>query len=174
MLLNELDGYVEARNDLQDQLNKTDSRTTMLLQIDEWQRATLEKVIQTADQARQQVKKLLSSDREEIERRFREFSSKLNHLKETEDFVEDELTQLKELVHIFKQDLKQLSESPSVELHIEQSDQIFWNRLIYVKDHSTATITTTTTWSEQDEQQAIGELINNFICTNNLHFSYEP
>jgi DNA repair exonuclease SbcCD ATPase subunit len=156
-LLKELDGYVEERNTLQDQINKADPHNAILLQIDEWKKTMIEKVTQVAEQARNQVT-VPSTKRADIATKLKELSDKLSYLKETEDFVEDDLKQLKEMTDKLRQDIEKATELPSLELHIDESEQINWNRLIYVKEKPA------TTENEQNQQQTTGELINKFIC----------
>lgn len=134
-LVDELNVYIEERNLLQDQVNKIeyydDNRGVILLRIDEWQRNMIEKVHQVAEQARQQVKQP-SPKRAELASKLAKFSERLVHLRETEDLVEDDLRQLSETVDELKQDFKLLTEPLSMELHLEQSDKIAWDRLISV------------------------------------------
>lgn len=84
MLSKELDGLLRDRNCLQDQINKADhhhdSCSPLLLQIDEWQREAIKKVTEVAEQARQQVVKLLTSKRVEIRTRLRQLSDELGCL----------------------------------------------------------------------------------------------
>jgi chromosome segregation ATPase len=162
-LVHELDGYVEERNTLQGQINKIDSCDAILLQIDEWQQTMVERVIQAAEQVRQKIN-VSSAKRAEITIRFKEFSHKLGYLKETEDFVEDDLTEVKDMTDKIKQDLEKLIELPSFELHIEENEKIAWDRLIYLKEKP-ASIE-----NKQNQQQTTGELINKFICVS-IHIS---
>ncbi|CAF4770483.1 unnamed protein product, partial [Rotaria socialis] len=140
MLFKELDKLVGDRNCLQDQINKADhqndSCSPLLFQIDEWQRATIKKVTEVAEQARQQVVKLLTSKRVEIRSRLRQLSDELGCLKKREDLVEQDLARLKEMICALKHDLEQLPETPSIKLYIAQSDQITWSRLIFAEDNS--------------------------------------
>lgn len=163
-LFKELDGLLGDRSYLQDQINKADhhndSRSQILLQIDEWQRATIKKVTEAAEQARQQVVKLLSSRQVEIRTRFRQLSDELDCLKEREDLVEQDLTRQKEMIRALKQDLEQLPETSSIKLHTEQSDQITWSRLIYAEDNSD------NTGKKQDQQLLTSKLIIKFTCGN--------
>ncbi|CAF3550499.1 unnamed protein product [Rotaria sp. Silwood1] len=157
-LLNELDEYIEQRNTLHDQIDKIDQRgelcNTILLQIDEWQKATIEKVTQRAERIREQIVNLLSPNKVEITSRLKKLSDKLIHLKETEDFLEIDLTQVEEMINALKQDCKRLSELPLVELHVEQNDQTVWDRLIYVEEKIA------TSGNKHDEQLAVGEAIS--------------
>ncbi|CAF1254542.1 unnamed protein product [Adineta steineri] len=118
--------------------------------------------MQVAEQVRKQIK-VPSLKRAEILTRFIEFRDKLGHLKETEDFIEDDLSRAKEAIDKFKQDLKELDESPSLELYMEQNTPIAWDRLIYVKEIPAAVE------NKQEQQQATSELIKKFICRDTAH-----
>jgi uncharacterized protein (DUF3084 family) len=136
-LLNEVEVICGDRNDLQDKINKAtqnkDSHSPLLARIDEWQGTTIEKVKQVAEQARNEAKRLLDSKRTEITSQFEKFSKELVQIKETEDFVEQDLVRLKQTVHQLNQSLKELAQPSTIELHTEQSDRIEWNCLIYVE-----------------------------------------
>jgi chromosome segregation ATPase len=137
-MANQLDGFIENRNELQEQINKvTDEkgfRSPLLAEIDDWQRTTIEKVEKVAKQARQQVIELLNSKKVNIKSRFANFSQELIQLKETEDFVEYDLKRLEQTVHQLNEELTRLSAPPEIELCMEQSNQIAWDTLIYVKE----------------------------------------
>ncbi|CAF3806956.1 unnamed protein product [Adineta steineri] len=138
-LLNELNVYIEEHNVLQELFNNSDyyedTRSDIISQIDEWQRIMIEKVMQVAEQTRQQVK-LSSPRRTDVTTRFKKFSERLTHLKQTEDLVEDDLRQLKDTIFELKHEMNQMNEPSSVELYVEQDDQIQWDRLISVKRKS--------------------------------------
>jgi len=137
----EMDVIIGDRNDLQEKINKAsqhkDSHSPLFAQIDGWQQNTIEKVKEAAEQARQQLKKILYSKRIEITTQFEILSQELVQLKETEDFVEHDLTRLKQKIQQLNQDLKLLNQPPAIELHTEQSDRTVWNRLIHVDEKST-------------------------------------
>ncbi len=154
-LVNELDILVEDRNTLQEKLNKVtrqnDSPSPILSQIDEWQRATIEKVKQAANQARQQVTRILDFKHSEIAASFEKFSKELVHLKETEDFYHDDLTRLQQMLLVLNEDLKQLAQPSTIVLHTEQTNQLVWNHLIYVEQKSADAT------NKPRERQATGE-----------------
>jgi uncharacterized phage infection (PIP) family protein YhgE len=137
-IVTEMDGIVEERNQLQDKINKAaqrnDQRSPLITKINEWQETTIEKVKQVAAQAREQVVRLLTSKRAKITTDFQAFSQELADLKETENFVEHDLTRLKQMIEQFHHDLKQSVQPTTIELHTEQSDGIDWNRVIYVEE----------------------------------------
>jgi hypothetical protein len=155
-LFTKMDGVVEERNKLQDEINKTaqrnDQRSPLITKINEWQEATIEKVKHVAAQARQQVVQLLSSKQVQITTEFQTFSQELAHLKETENFVEHDLTRLKLMIEQFHQDLKQSVQPTTIELRTEKSDGIDWNRVIYIEEKRFQTV------NQQQQPRAAGKL----------------
>ncbi|CAF1254625.1 unnamed protein product [Rotaria sordida] len=113
--------------------------SVVLMEIDDWERTTIEKVKTVAEQARQQLIKLPKSKKVETESRFEKFCQDLISLKETGDFVEHDLKYLQQTVDQLHQDLKRLTESFELELCTEQSNQIKWDTLIYIKEKPTYT-----------------------------------
>jgi vacuolar-type H+-ATPase subunit I/STV1 len=157
-LNNELYGYIEDRNTLQEKISKPNQQknicSPLLLQIDEWQQQTIEKVKQAAEQARQQVMQILNSKGTEITSEFEKLSQELIQLKETEDFTEQDLKRLKQTINRLNEDLKQLAQAPTIELHREESQKIAWNCLIYVEDKTNYPA------KQQGQQRVMGELIS--------------
>ncbi len=153
-LLNDLDVLAEDRNGLQEKINQAIQQNPppdrLLSQIDEWQKATIEKVKHAADQARQQVNTILNARRSVILSKFEKFSKDLIHLKETEEFVHDDLTRLQGMIQDLNQDLQQLAHPSSIELCTEESNQVVWNCLIYVEQ------TPTHTQNQQRFEERIG------------------
>ena len=129
------------RSTLQDKIQQAkqakDVRSPLLAQIDEWQLATIARVKAVAEQARVQVEELLESKRTKLGNDFKRFSHELLEFKETENFVEHDLTRSKRLLQQLNHDLKQWHQPLTVEIHTEQSKRIAWSRLIYAEDKST-------------------------------------
>jgi len=161
ILFNEMDSIIAHRNSLLDRIKKAtqhkDSHNPLLAQIDDWEKMMIEKVKIVAENTRQQVTQLVNSKRTKLSDDFKRFSQELTNLKETENFVEDDLTRLKSMIHEFNYELKHLTKPVTVELHTELSDQIVWNQLIYVKEKSTYT---GIQQRQQQQQQVKGEMIN--------------
>jgi chromosome segregation ATPase len=159
ILNNELDGFVEDRNTLQEKIAKATQQknilSPLLLQIDDWQKKMIENVKQAAEQARQHVIRMLNSKQIEINSKFEKFSQELINLKETEDFVEPDLKRLKQTINQLNQDLKHLAQPPEIELHVEESQSVAWDRLIYVVEK-----TKTNYYTKQRQQPEIGEFIS--------------
>ncbi|CAF0852806.1 unnamed protein product [Adineta steineri] len=137
MIASELDTLIEDHNNLQDKINQkiqcNNSNNSLFIQIDEWQRTTIEKVKQVAEQARQQVIKLLDSQTLEIKAEFDKFSEELTRLKATKNVVEENLKQLKQTVCQLDQNIQRVSYASDIELHMEKTKEIPWHTLIYAE-----------------------------------------
>jgi chromosome segregation ATPase len=157
ILNNELHGFIEDRNTLQEKITKAtqqkNTRSPLLLQIDDWQKAMIENVKQAAEQARKQVLQMLTTKQIEITSEFEKISQELINLQETEDFVEPDLKRLKQTINQLSQDLNQLAQPPAIELHVEESEKVAWDRLIYVVEKTNYSV-------QQRQQPAIGEFIS--------------
>ncbi|CAF1420675.1 unnamed protein product [Rotaria sp. Silwood1] len=155
ILLNELDGLTVDQNDLQAKINEAashkESSNQFLVQIDEWQRKTIEKVKQAAELARQQIFKIKNSKLEEIMGQFQTLSQELKELRETKGIIEQDLTRMKEEIRRLNEDLEQVAQSPTIELNMIQSDQIVWQRMIYVEEKSSSLV------NQSHLPKAIGE-----------------
>ena len=153
ILFHEMEEIVEERNNLQDKINKAtqinDSHSPIIGQINEWEKMTIEKVKQAAEQARQQAFQLLHSKRLRITNEFKGFSKELADLKESENFAEQDLARLKQIIRQFHQDLTRMTQPVTIELNTKESDGIQWNRLIYTQEKLT----------NAERQQAIGKFL---------------
>jgi septal ring factor EnvC (AmiA/AmiB activator) len=139
-----MDKIVEERNRLQDEINNgiqhNDQQNPLIEQIDKWEKSIIEKVKQVAAHARQQASISLNAKRVKINTEFKSFSEELAHLKESENYVERDLTRLNQMISQFKQDLKQSTQSTTIVLRTEKSDAINWESLIYVEEKQATVI----------------------------------
>jgi CO dehydrogenase/acetyl-CoA synthase beta subunit len=158
-MFTEMDKIIEERNHLQDEITKgiqhNDQQNPLIEQIDKWQKNTIEKVNQVAAQARQQASELLNAKRVKINTEFKSFSQELAQLKESENYVEHDLTRLNQMISQFKQDLRQSTQPTTIVLHTEQSDKINWETLIYVEEMQAFT-------NKQPQATVIGKLMSHF------------
>jgi chromosome segregation ATPase len=139
---NEIVGLIEDRNDLQNkmsEINQEENSRGLLQEIDEWQKTTIKKVDQVAEQARQQVIKLLNSQRTNMMNEFEILSRELIQLKESKEYLEQNIESLRKTMQRLNQDLRLLKEQNAIELNMEQSNRIAWDRMIYVKGKATHT-----------------------------------
>ncbi|CAF1197708.1 unnamed protein product [Rotaria sp. Silwood1] len=168
ILINDLDALTVERGNLQVKINEAisndQSSKHLLATIDEWQRTTIEKVKQAAELARQQVSKIMNFKREEITKQFETLSQELKEFRDTKDVVEQDLIRLKQKIRQLNEDLEQVSPSMTMELNMKQSDQIAWDRMIYVEEKSLCA------GNQQHQPKLIGEYFNR-ICDEK--FKYE-
>jgi septal ring factor EnvC (AmiA/AmiB activator) len=157
-MFTEMDKIVEERNRLQDEITNgiehNDQQNLLIEQIDKWQKDIIEKVKQVAAQARQQASELLNAKRVKINTEFKSFSQELADLKESENYVEHDLTRLNQMISQFKKDLRQSTQPTTIVLHTEQSDEINWETLIYV---------------EEMQATVIGKLMSYFFLGEHSH-----
>ncbi|CAF3676164.1 unnamed protein product [Rotaria socialis] len=138
-LFDELNVLTSDRNDLHAQINEVSSNMQtdkQLAKVDEWQRTTIEKVKQAAESARQQIMKIKNSKYEEIAKSFLALSQELDELRETKGIVEQDIVRLNQAARKLSEDLKKCAQSSEIELNVKQSDEIDWNRMIYVEKNS--------------------------------------
>jgi chromosome segregation ATPase len=156
MLVHKLDELTVNRNELQEKISKASSHkhsgSSLLSRIDAWQEDTIQKVKEAAQQARQQVLKIINSKQEEITTQFQALSKEMEQLRETEDVLEQDLSRLKNQIEQLHKGLENVSQPPAIELNMKQSEQIAWHRMIYVEDRSVSSA----------QQQRRGECLNRF------------
>ncbi|CAF1128699.1 unnamed protein product [Adineta steineri] len=138
ILFTEMEKLVEERNKLQEIINKptkeTDANNPLIEEINAWEKITVERVRQTAEQVRQQANQLMNSKSMKTINEFSGFTEELANMKETEDYVEHDLTRLKQKIDQFNVVLTRLSQGIIIELNKEESERINWNRIIYVRE----------------------------------------
>jgi hypothetical protein len=156
-----MDGLVEERNNLQEKINETTqkngSHSPLIEEINKWEKITIEKIKQIAENTRQQAFEFLNSKRVKIINEFKGFSAELADLKESENFVEHDLTRLKQMIYQFQQDLTQLAQPVTTDLNTSESDRIKWDRLIYVQEKAT------NTGRQQQQKQTIGKCLTSYL-----------
>jgi len=169
-LVNKLMGLTGDRDTLQDKINKANSKkqydSSLLSQIDEWQKNTIKKVEEAADQARQHVIEIIDSKRDEITSQFQAMSRELAKLADTKGVVEQDLTRLKQQIDQLNNDLEQLFKPLVIELNVKQSEDIVWDRMIYLKEKSGVTT------YQRRRPQPKGEHLNRFCSEFFKHRLY--
>ncbi|CAF1257830.1 unnamed protein product [Rotaria sordida] len=105
---------------------------TLLSQIDEWQNQIMEKVHQSADEARNQVKELLLNKIKDVEQELEEITKQLQKLQETKNYVEKNIKLIEENFGLLREKFSRITEPPSIKLDVERTKQIDWSSLICV------------------------------------------
>ncbi|CAF1235057.1 unnamed protein product [Adineta steineri] len=140
ILSTEMEELIEERDKLQEKINKAtkgnNADNPLIEEINVWEKVTVEKVRQTAEHVRQQANELMNSKCMKTTNKFKDLSDELADLKETENYVEHDLTRLRQKVDQFNVDLTQLFQATKLELNKEENEKIKWNRIIYVQEKS--------------------------------------
>lgn len=138
VLFGEMDKIVESRNELQEDIQKSmqseDQQSSIINNIDKWEKTTIKKVQDVAALARHQAIQLLNTNRIKVHTEFKNFSQQLATLRESGDFLEHDLDRLNQMINQFKLDIKQSTQPVNIKLHTEQSDRTIWESLIYVEE----------------------------------------
>jgi predicted nucleic acid-binding Zn-ribbon protein len=100
--------------------------------IEKWKNSFIEQAEKAAKEAREEVTHLLNPKQMNIITELKSFSQELVHLKDSENYVEDDLTRLDEKIRQFKENLSEATQPITIKLKTERSDAINWNGFIYV------------------------------------------
>ena len=133
----QMDDIIVKRDHLQHQIGNVkpqdSSSDPLLIRISEWEKNTIDKVKHTANHARDEVVKLSTTNRDRILSKFKAFSAEMVELKESENFVESDLSRLQHMIDEFQRQVQQLNGQPSIVVDTERSDTIKWNELIHIR-----------------------------------------
>ena len=109
--------------------------SSLLSQIDEWERSSIEKVARAADNARQQAIQLMRRKKTEIIEGLNIVNGEIRTRQGADDYFEQDLERLKKAVNQIHTDLDQFIRRP-IELNVKRNDQSEWNNLISINHHS--------------------------------------
>jgi hypothetical protein len=104
-LANELDLVMGERNELQDVLDRSQDLLDASVQInliDEWEKKTIEQVHKVADDMRQRVIHLIEEQKEDVKDKFADLTKQLDTFRESENFYEKDIENLKEQCLLLK------------------------------------------------------------------------
>ena len=111
--------------------------SSLLSQIDEWERTTIEKIVRAADNARQQAIQLMRRKKTEIIEGLNTVNGEIRTRQGADDYFEQDLERLKKAVNKIHNDLDQFIRRP-IELTVKKNDQSEWNSLISINHYSTS------------------------------------
>ncbi|UJR07165.1 hypothetical protein I4U23_011453 [Adineta vaga] len=109
--------------------------SSLLARIDNWQKGMMEKVIQIAENTRQQALQLIYRKKSEIIEGIELIGKEIRLRKDVNDFIEHDIERLNIMINNLQQDLNHFIQQP-IELYINNNPQIDWNKLIYVEYNS--------------------------------------
>ena len=108
----------------------------LFLQIDQWEKLTIGKTRTTAEKVRHQLNSLITSERETLTRDFENLTKEISRRREEDDFVENDIKLLQQKIDLLQQSCEQFKRPNQKDVMVVESDQIDWNRLLYVEQRS--------------------------------------
>ena len=129
----QLDKIVNELNAFQDTSNESNVgfKSFLIDQIDTWERNSITKLKQTAEEARQRVEELIMSRNKENATCIREVSQKIGQGRQDDGFNEQDLTKWKKTLD----ELKKMISKPRIKVNEKQSENPFIMK-IYVDEYN--------------------------------------
>ncbi|CAF4414098.1 unnamed protein product [Rotaria sp. Silwood2] len=94
--------------------NKENNNQFLLKEIDKWEQESIKKIQQTANEARQQIEKLIGSQQEMISKELHHLAEKLRKARIDDDFVETDLRKWTNMLEKLKHDVTNVSSLTTV------------------------------------------------------------
>lgn len=108
-----------------------DSSNDLFTQINRWESATVDKIHQAAEKARQKLTKLLHHEREAFKEQFENITRQIRLQREENNYVEHDIQTLKNKLNKLQQTLRQLNGQDKSNIVLVENDKINWSNLIY-------------------------------------------
>ncbi|CAF1366820.1 unnamed protein product [Rotaria sordida] len=129
---------IQSHDELLDQIRKLEKSNSLALdlfdEIEQWKNMTINKVEKAAEKAQHELIELIDKQRITIIKQFESITSEICHRREEENFVENDIDELKQKINEIKQKLEQFTQIETTITIIVNNDQIDWNRLIYIQE----------------------------------------
>jgi chromosome segregation ATPase len=128
ILIKQLDDLENERNLFRQTLSEQSNHQqtySWIQQINQWEKDSMDKIHQTAEEARQLVLKSVGDNRNDIEMKLRKFTEELKQIRQEDDFNEIHLNR-------FKRKLKELEEQLNKPKHIsvkQENSSAFINKI---------------------------------------------
>ncbi|CAF4509619.1 unnamed protein product, partial [Rotaria sp. Silwood2] len=134
-LLAQFDQYVVMAHDelCSEMSSSNDAPNELLAQIDQWENETLNKVRQASERVRQELTHLFKINKEILAKEFETLAKDIRRRRQDDDFIEDEIKQLRQQIDQLRLSIQQLSGKDTAKVQIMKNDKIDWNRLIYIE-----------------------------------------
>ncbi|CAF3498289.1 unnamed protein product [Rotaria sp. Silwood1] len=128
---------VKSHDELLDQLQKLEKSnylsSDLFAQIEEWRKATIDKVDKAAERARQELTELLDKQKITIAKQLEPITKEIHSRRDEDDFVESDIHRLRQQINEIQRSIQQLIRKDTTKIIIVDNDKIDWNRLIYAQ-----------------------------------------
>ncbi|CAF1206845.1 unnamed protein product [Rotaria sordida] len=130
---------VRSHDELLNQIPKLEKSNFLSLdlfdQIEQWKNTTIDKVKKAAEKAQYELTKLIDKQRITIINQLELITREIRCRREEENFVENDIDELKQKINKIKQKLEQFTQKDTTKtIIIINNDQIDLNRLIYIQE----------------------------------------
>ncbi|CAF1591419.1 unnamed protein product, partial [Didymodactylos carnosus] len=130
-LSHQLDNIVNVRNELQQSLSSSNgNEIAFFAKVDEWQRNVINKVLEIAENAKQNIREILVSKTTSYNQKLNQISNEVKQRRQNNDFTENDLHKLREQLGELNDNIKDISKS--IEIDTSQSNDIRWDSLIFI------------------------------------------
>ncbi|CAF3183490.1 unnamed protein product [Rotaria sp. Silwood2] len=162
LLSHQLDEIVLEHDTLQQMIleekNKENNNHPLLKQIDKWEQESIKKIQQTANEARQQIEKLIGSQKEMISKELHDLAEQLRKARIDDDFVETDLHKWTNMLEKLQRDVT--NATPSVTINEDPT------KLLVTK------ISIDSTMQQHLEEERFGKFIGNVCIADNGLLAY--
>ncbi|CAF1396863.1 unnamed protein product [Rotaria sordida] len=129
---------VRSHDELLEQIQKLEKSNSLSVdlfdQIEQWKNTTINKVKKAAEKAQHELTELINKQRITIIKQLEPITREIRCRREEENFVENDIDELKQKINDIKQKLEQFAQKDTTQTIIVNNDQIDWNRLIYIQE----------------------------------------
>jgi hypothetical protein len=146
---------MDVRNEVKQSLEITrltssnGKQVPCLIEIDEWEQETIQRIQQIATKVRTNVNELIMKYMNDISNQFEELSNNMQQQQKEGDYLENDIESIKNQLNQFKNDIKQVNEKIRVNSTI--SKNIGWETLIYVTEEELLYKTTSESVRTEDK-----------------------
>ncbi|CAF4414109.1 unnamed protein product, partial [Rotaria sp. Silwood2] len=130
----------------------------LLKQIDKWEQESIKKIQQTANEARQQIEKLIGSQKEKVSQELHDLAEQLRKARIDDDFVETDLLTWTKILEELEYDINNISSSTAI--HEDPT------KLLVAK------ISIDSTMQQHLEDERFGKSMGNVCIADTGHLAY--
>jgi cell division protein FtsB len=129
-LLMDVRNQVKQSLDISQSASLNGKQVSCLIEIDEWERETIQRIQQVAANARKNVNELITIHIKEISDRFEQTSVHIQQRQKEGDYLENDIERIKKQLDQLKNDIKHVNEK--IRVDSTMSNNIEWDTLIYI------------------------------------------
>ena len=129
-LLTDVRNEVKQSLEISRSTNSNEQQSACLVEIDAWERETIQRIQQIAANARTNVNELMRKYTNDISDRFEQISIQIQERQKQGDYLENDIERIRNQLEQLKNDIKHVKKT----IHVDSSlsNNIAWDTLIYI------------------------------------------